>query len=103
MISKEIGSLEELECFYFKNTSFEPPSGYQKTTLRMIFNVKQNLRRKALLVTRGHLVDAKHVDIYLSTVKGVSINLLEVISEKNDLQQLCGDVGNAFVNAYTDE
>jgi hypothetical protein len=41
---------------------------YQKTTLNIIFDVKQDLRRKAKLVSGGHLVDDTEYDIYSSTV-----------------------------------
>jgi hypothetical protein len=39
--------------------------------------------------------------VYSSTVKGISVKLLHVISHKAKLEQLCGDVSLAFVNAYT--
>jgi hypothetical protein len=41
--------------------------------------------------------------VYSSTVKGISVKLLHVISHKGGLEQLCGDVSLAFVNAYTKE
>eukprot|EP00957_Ditylum_brightwellii_P149397 11378486-Ditylum_brightwellii.AAC.1 len=34
---------------------------------------------------------------------GVSIKLLHVISQRAGLNALCGDIGNAYVNAYTME
>jgi hypothetical protein len=69
----------------------------------MIFNVKQDLCHKARLVAGGHLVDSLDHDVYSSTVKGVSVKLLHVIAHKAGLTQLCGDVGNAFVNAFTNK
>jgi hypothetical protein len=73
----------------------------QKTTLTIIYEVKQDLRRKARLVAGGHLVDPSDHSIYSSTIKGISVKLLHVISHKADLGQLCGDVSLAFVNAFT--
>ena len=69
----------------------------------MIFDVKQDLRHKARLVAGGHLVDALNLNIYSSTVKGVSVKLLNVIAHKTGMDQLCGDVGNAYVNAFTNK
>ena len=69
----------------------------------MIFGVKQDLHHKARLVAGGHLVGALNHDIYSSTVKGVSVKLLHVIAHKTGMTQLCGDVSNAYVNAFTNE
>jgi hypothetical protein len=40
---------------------------------------------------------------YSSTVKSISVQLLHVIAHKANLKQLCGDIGNAYVNATTNE
>jgi hypothetical protein len=102
-IKLEIKALTDLECFDFKDPEYKCGSEYQKTTLTMIFGVKQDLRHKARLVAGGHLVDALDHNIYSSTVKGVSVKLLHVIAHKTGMSQLCGDVGNAYVNAFTNE
>jgi hypothetical protein len=69
----------------------------------MIFDVKQDLRSKARLVAGRHLVDCVDNNIYSSTVKGISIRMLHVIAHQQKLEILCGDIGNAYVNAYTNE
>ena len=102
-IKREISLLVEMECFESKKPDFIPGAGYQWTTLTVIFDVKQDLRRKARLVAGGHLVDALDSNIYSSTVKGMSVKMLHVIAHKQNLKLLCGDVGNAYVNAYTNE
>jgi hypothetical protein len=94
-IRKEVTALTELECFDFKDDDFKCADDYQKTTLTMIFSVKHDLRRKSRLVAGGHLIDALDLDIYSSTVKSISVKLLHVISHKQKLTQLCGDIGNA--------
>jgi hypothetical protein len=102
-IKLEIKALTDLECFDFKDPDHKCGSDYQKTTLTMIFGVKQDLRHKARLVAGGHLVDGLDHDIYSSTVKGVSVKLLHVIAHKTGMTQLSGDVGNPYVNAFTNE
>ena len=69
----------------------------------MIMNVKQDLRHKCRLVAGGHLIDALDHDIYSTTVKSISVKLLQMIAQKAKLEILCGDIGNAYVNAYTKE
>jgi hypothetical protein len=41
--------------------------------------------------------------MYALTIKTLSIHLLHIIVAANKLSILCGDVGNAFVNAFTNE
>ena len=49
-IKKEMQALYESACFEFKDSSFKPGMDFQKTRLHMIFDVKNDLRRKARLV-----------------------------------------------------
>ncbi len=102
-IKLEIDSLIGLECFEFHPRDYKPGSGYQWTSLTIIFDVKQDLRRKARLVAGGHLVDSLDNNVYSSTVKGISVRVIHFIAHKMKLKLLCGDVGNAYVNAYTNE
>ena len=99
----EIQSLNDLECFEFQPKDYSPAKEYQKTTLMMIMNVKQDLKHKCRLVAGGHLIDALNHDIYSTTVKSISVKLLQVIAHKANLEILRGDIGNAYVNAYTNE
>ena len=69
----------------------------------MVFDMKQSLQRKCRLVARGHLVDMMDIQVYSSTVKLISVQLLHVISHKSNLEQPYGDIGNMFPNAYTKE
>jgi hypothetical protein len=56
-LKSEMKDLFNLECFDIKSFGFTPGDDYQKTTLTIIYDVKQDLRRKARLVAGGHLVD----------------------------------------------
>ena len=102
---KEVKALLDLDCFEFHPAGHHKTlgEGWQRTTLHMVFDVKQNLQRKCRLVAGGHLVDMLDIQVYSSTVKSISVQLLHVISHKANLEQLCGDIGNAFPNAYTKE
>ena len=51
----------------------------------------------------GHLINALDHYIYSTTVKSISVKLDQVIAHKVKLEILCGDIGNAYVNAYTNE
>jgi hypothetical protein len=100
----EMDALEKLDCFEFHPEGCIPGDDYQPTRLRMIFDVKADtLQRKARLVAGGHLVDTLGADVYSSTVKSISVKLLHVIAHSTKMEALCGDIGNAFVTAFTQE
>ena len=102
---KEIDALLDLDCLEFHPAGYHHTlgEGWQKTKLHMVYDVKQNLQRKCQLVAGGHLVDMMDIQVYSSMVKSISVQLLHVISHRANLEQLCGDIGNAFPNAYTKE
>ena len=97
----EIQSLNDLECFEFQPKDYSHTKEYQKTTIMMIMNVKQDLRHKCRLVAGGHLINALDHDIYSTTVNSISVKLLQVIAHKANLEILCVDIGKSYVNAYT--
>jgi Reverse transcriptase (RNA-dependent DNA polymerase) len=98
-IKKEIASLLALDCFEFHSPDYKPSSDYQWTKLSMIFEVKQDGRRKGRLVAGGHMVDPMGINSRSTVVKGISVRLLDIIAHRDNLPILCGDIGNAFITA----
>jgi hypothetical protein len=105
-IKKEVDALMSMQTFKIlsseESKSFNR-EGYQYAPLRMIFDVKQDLRRKARLVLGGHVIDASGHDTYASNMKGISARILMLLAAANDLQILTGDIGNAYLYATTQE
>eukprot|EP00957_Ditylum_brightwellii_P084882 6454508-Ditylum_brightwellii.AAC.1 len=99
----EVDALKEMKCFDFQDAGNKPTGNYQCTTLHMVFICKQDLRKKARIVAGGHLIDLLDNKVYSSTVNGISVKLLYVIAHCVGLKALCGDIVNAYVNAYTTE
>ena len=77
--------------------------GFQFAPLRIIFDVKVDLRRKSRLVIRGHVVNSSGHEIYASTMKYVSARILMTIAAANNLDVIKGDIGNAYLNNNTKE
>ena len=77
--------------------------GFQYARLMMIFDVKQDLRRKARLILGGHMIDASGHDTYATNMKGISARILMLIASANELRVLTGDIGNAYLYASTNE
>ena len=103
-IQKEMKALVDMEVFEFHDDTTKLDETFQETKLWLIFDIKTDLRRKARLVAGGNLVELlEGVAVYSSTVKQISVRLLQVIAHRAKLKTLTGDVGNAYVNAFTSE
>ena len=98
-MEKEIASLIAMNCFNFHPSDYKPGPNSQFAPLRMIFEAKQDGRRKGRLVCGGHLVDPRGISTRSTVVKGVSVRLLDMIAHRDSLTILHGDVGNAFITA----
>eukprot|EP00957_Ditylum_brightwellii_P100361 7650155-Ditylum_brightwellii.AAC.1 len=53
----KVGALKKMECFNFRDAGNKSAGKYQHTTLHMVFDCNQDLRRKARIVAGGHLID----------------------------------------------
>jgi len=104
-ILKELKALMEMEVFEKFPCSVRQArgKGFQFAPLRMIFDVKVDLRRKARLVIGGHVVDSSGHEVYASTMKSVSARVLMTIATANNLDVMVGDIGNAYLHATTEE
>eukprot|EP00957_Ditylum_brightwellii_P002944 224931-Ditylum_brightwellii.AAC.1 len=67
----------------------------------MVLDCKQDMRRKVRFVASSYLIDLLDNKVYSSTVKGTSVKLLHILAHKVGLDVLCGDICNAYANAFT--
>ena len=56
-VATELAALIEHGCFEFKPKGFKPSKDYQFAPMMLVFEVKQDLRRKARLVIQGFRVN----------------------------------------------
>eukprot|EP00957_Ditylum_brightwellii_P025136 1902707-Ditylum_brightwellii.AAC.1 len=68
-----VNTLYEMDCCEYQDLNNIQNGGYQCITLHMVFACKQDLRRKAILVVRGHLIDLPDNKVYFSMVKWVIV------------------------------
>jgi len=73
--------------------------GYQEISCHMIFDVKMDLTRKARFVAGGHTTEVPESITYSSVVTRESIRIAFLVAALNDLDILCADIGNAYLNA----
>ena len=102
-IEKEIAALIHHQCFDFKSPDYKPSGEYQYCRLHFVYDIKSDLRYKARLVCDGSRIDPRGLSTRATVVKGISVRLLDLVADSQNLSVLCGDIGNAFIQATTNE
>ena len=87
----------------FHNGKAVTPDGFQKIRVHFVYAVKHDGRFKATLVADGHLTKEPVESIYSGVVPLRSLRMVVFLSQLNDLEIWGADVGNAYLEAYTDE
>ena len=87
----------------FHNGKVVTPDGFQKIRVHFVYAVKHDGRFKARLVADGHLTKEPVESIYSGVVPLRSLRMIVFLSQLNDLEIWGADVGNAYLEAYTDE
>ena len=79
------------------------PPGYKWIPKRLIFDIKMDFTRKARLVAGGHMTDPPSDMTYSSAVSRESVHIAFLIAALNSLETQSADIGNAYLNASTNE
>ena len=79
------------------------PSNHQKIRVNLIFAVKHNGRHKARLGADGSLTPEPVENIYSGVVSLRQFRLAIFLGELNNLELWGADIGNAYLEAYTQE
>ena len=70
----------------------------------MIFDIKvEDFRRKAILVTGGHVTKPPATITYESVVSRETVHVALTVADSNDLQVRTVDIQNAYIQATVDE
>ena len=75
----------------------------EKIRVNYVFTVKYNRRHKARLVADGSLTPEPVENIYSGVVSLRDLRLVIFLGELNNLELWGDDIGNAFLEAYTNE
>eukprot|EP00957_Ditylum_brightwellii_P117371 8951531-Ditylum_brightwellii.AAC.1 len=71
--------------------------------VHLAYNVKQDGRCKARLVAGGHMTEPNTDTYYSSMVSLRTMRMMIFLAELNGMELIAADVGNAYLEAYTDE
>jgi Reverse transcriptase (RNA-dependent DNA polymerase) len=104
-IHTELSSIISFDAFKDRghHTKAKIPSGYKKITVHLVFAAKHDGRHKARLVARGHLTDNPIESVYSSVVSLWGVRMVTFIAELNGLKVWSTDVGNVYLESYTQE
>ena len=80
-----------------------PPKGYRRIKVHLVFAVKFDGRHKARLVADGHLTPEPIENIYSGVVSLRNLRLVIFLGKLNNLELWGADIGNAYLEAFTDE
>ena len=79
------------------------PKGYHRIKVHLVFAVKFDGRHKARLVADGHLTPEPIDNIYSGVVSLRNFRLVIFLGKLNTLNLWGADIGNAYLEAFTDE
>ena len=80
-----------------------PPKGYHMIKVHLVFAVQFYGRHKARLVADGHLNHEPIENIYSDVVSVRNLRLVIFLGKLNHLELWGADIGNAYLEAFTDE
>ena len=80
-----------------------PPKGYHRIKVHLVFAVKFDGRHKARLVADGHLTPEPIENIYSGVVSLRNLRLVIFLGKLNNLELWGADIGNTYLEAFTDE
>ena len=99
---RELAQIDEYETFKDMGVGVHP-KGHKKIRVHMVYDVKPTLVRKARLVADGQLTETPIDSVYSSVVSLRGLKICLFIAELNQLEAWSTDVGNAYLEAYTQE
>eukprot|EP00934_Nitzschia_sp_Nitz4_P009388 Nitzschia sp. Nitz4//scaffold547_size3361//334//3245//NITZ4_009269-RA/size3361-snap-gene-0.1-mRNA-1//-1//CDS//3329554282//9378//frame0 len=79
------------------------PKGYKMIRVHFVYATKHDGRFKARLVAGGHLTDTPLQSVYSGVVSTRNLRMVVFLAELNSLLLWSTDVGNAYLEAYTQE
>ena len=80
-----------------------PLKGYHRIKVRLVFAAKFDGRHKARLVADGHLTPDPIENIYSGVVSLRNLRLVIFLGKLNHLNLWGADIGNVYLEAFTDE
>lgn len=104
-VEVEMVQIDDYDTFedWGHKSKAKPLPGYKKIRAHLVFDVKHDGRHKARLVADGHLTSPVLEGIFSGVVTLLGFRLVSFLADLNGLLLWATDVGNAYLEALTDE
>jgi len=99
----EMIQLDDYNTFKNLGKGAKPPDGYKKIRVHLVFKIKHDGHHKSRLVADGHLTEIPLESVYSGVVSLHGLRLLVFLAKLNDLHIWATDIGNAYLEAETQE
>jgi len=99
----EMTQLDDYDTFTDLGKGAKIPDGYKKICVHLVYDVKHDGHHKARLVADGHLTDVPIESVYSGVVSLRGLRLVLFLAELNGLETWATDIGNAYLEAETNE
>jgi hypothetical protein len=103
--SLEMAQLDDYDTFLDKGifTVTKIPVGFKKIRIHLVFAVKHDGRHKARMCADGNLTDVPANSVYAGVVSLRGLRMCIFIAELNGMEAYATDIGNAYLEALTQE
>jgi hypothetical protein len=102
-IQREMGQIKDFKTCHSIGLDAKTPQGYQRIPVHLVFDVKEDLKRKARMVAGGHMTKPLKESVYSGVASLRSLRIVTFLSELNALPIMQGDIGNAYLTSDTSE
>ena len=99
----EFQQLDDYGTFEDRGFRGELPPDFKKIKLHVVYDVKHDGWHKARCVANGNLTDVPLEGVYSGVVTLRGLRMMVFLAELNGLQTWCTDIGNAYLEALTQE
>ena len=80
-----------------------PGDEYHRIKVRFVFDVKADGKPKGRFVARSDMTPEPEESVYSSVASLQSLHIIIFLAELNGLQLMQGDIGNAYLESFTQE
>ena len=102
-VKTELDQIRDYDTFRDMGIGVPIDADHHKINVRLVFDVKPSGKRKGRLVARGDLTPEPDEAVYSLVASLRSLRTIIFLSELNNLHLWQGDIGNAYLESYTQE
>ena len=102
-VRRELDQIFSYHSFRDLGIGVFPGPEYKRIKVILVFDVKADGKRKGRLVARGDMTPTPEESVCSSVASLRSLRIVIFLAELNQLELMQGDIGNAYLESYTQE